>query len=93
VQAMGTCDEHDRTTNAIASCRERRLGIAGELQRPPAGVPHATPATASQRSGFAGLVKLVPYADINEFFTTDYRARRPQLSLSASEPSQQEDRA
>jgi hypothetical protein len=31
--------------------------------------------TLKSEGSFAGLARLVPYADINELFTTDYRAR------------------
>jgi len=36
---------------------------------------------------FAGFASLVPYADINEFFVTDYRMRQSDGRRSAGSPS------
>jgi 2-methylisocitrate lyase-like PEP mutase family enzyme len=53
----------------------RRISVGGALALAAwTGFTHAAQLLKSEGS-FAGLANVVPYGDINGFFTTDYRAR------------------
>jgi 2-methylisocitrate lyase-like PEP mutase family enzyme len=60
----------------IAALGVRRISVGGAL--PLAAWTGFTRAAQTLKSegSLAGLASLVPYADINELFTTDYRARQ-----------------
>jgi 2-methylisocitrate lyase-like PEP mutase family enzyme len=59
----------------IAALGVRRISVGGALALAAwTGFTRAAQVLRSEGS-FAGLASLVPYADINEFFTTDYRTR------------------
>ena len=60
----------------IAALGVRRISVGGALALAAwTGFTRAAQLLKSEGS-FAGLASLVPYGDINEFFTTDYRARQ-----------------
>ena len=60
----------------IVALGVRRISVGGALALAAwTGFTRAAQALKSEGS-FAGLASLVPYGDINEFFTTDYRARQ-----------------
>ena len=64
------------TVADIAALGVRRISVGGALALAAwTGFRRAAQVLRSEGT-FAGLASLVPYADINEFFTTDYRARR-----------------
>jgi hypothetical protein len=48
-----------------------------------ATVRHLERVLLKSEGTFAGLANLMPYPDINEFFTTDYRARQADGRRSA----------
>jgi 2-methylisocitrate lyase-like PEP mutase family enzyme len=59
----------------IAALGVRRISVGPALALAAwTGFRHAAQVLKSEGS-FAGLANLVPYLDINGFFTTDYRAR------------------
>jgi len=67
----------------IAALGVRRISVGGALALAAwTGFTRAAQVLKSEGS-FAGLARLVPYGDINEFFTTDYRARQADGQRSA----------
>jgi 2-methylisocitrate lyase-like PEP mutase family enzyme len=68
----------------IAALGVRRISVGPALALAAwTGFRHAAQVLKSEGS-FAGLASLVPYPEINEFFTTDYRARREDRASNAS---------
>ena len=60
----------------IAALGVRRISVGGALALAAwTGFTRAAQVLKSEGS-FAGFASLMPYADINDFFTTDYRAQR-----------------
>ena len=60
----------------IATLGVRRISVGGALALAAlTGFRRAAQMLKAEGS-FAGLASLVPYGDVNEFFTTDYRARQ-----------------
>jgi 2-methylisocitrate lyase-like PEP mutase family enzyme len=67
----------------IAALGVRRISVGGALALAAwTGFTRAAQVLKSEGS-FAGLASLAPYGDINEFFTTDYRARQADGPRSA----------
>jgi 2-methylisocitrate lyase-like PEP mutase family enzyme len=68
----------------IAALGVRRISVGPALALAAwTGFRHAAQVLKSEGS-FAGLASLVPYPEINELFTTDYRARREDRASNAS---------
>jgi 2-methylisocitrate lyase-like PEP mutase family enzyme len=62
----------------IAALGVRRISVGGALALAAwTAFTHAAQLLKADGS-FAGFASLVPYSDINDFFTTDYRERAPQ---------------
>jgi 2-methylisocitrate lyase-like PEP mutase family enzyme len=73
----------------IAALGVRRISVGGALALAAwTGFTRAAQVLKSQGS-FAGLANLVPYGDINDFFTSDYRARQADGLRPAGSPRAQ----
>jgi 2-methylisocitrate lyase-like PEP mutase family enzyme len=70
----------------IAALGVRRISVGGALALAAwTGFMRAAQVLKSEGS-FAGLAGLVPYGDINDFFTSDYRARQADGLRPAGSP-------